>query len=142
MDVAKRLGPFNVSKVPKTKKCAKTGLLVLRVKMKNKGDYLENPHNQLKIHIHVLNKLPNIKEYDVINYKIHGCFTCMWLWSGAHGGGRRRQARGRRACGFGTASGRRRTTPSSPAELNNTKTPHYWHLLGPGRLSEAPNRQD
>jgi hypothetical protein len=77
MDVAKRLGPFNISKVPKTKKCAKTGLLVLRVKMKNKGDYLENPHNQLKIHIHVLNKLPNIKEYDVINYKIHGCFTCI-----------------------------------------------------------------
>jgi hypothetical protein len=37
MDVAKRLGPFNVSKVPETKKCAKTGLLVLGVKMKIKG---------------------------------------------------------------------------------------------------------
>jgi hypothetical protein len=47
--VAKKLGPFDIRKVPETQKYTKQGFLLCRVKYQINGDFVENPQNQCKI---------------------------------------------------------------------------------------------
>jgi hypothetical protein len=42
------LGPFDIWKVPETKKYTKQGFLLCRVKYQINGDFVENPQNQCK----------------------------------------------------------------------------------------------